>query len=288
MNSVSSRDSRRREAGLKVLSVTSGKGGVGKTNIVANLAYALSERGLRVLVLDADLGLGNIDVLLGLNPLYTLHDVLRGDATLEEVLISGPGGMRILPAPSGQVELTNLSEADRLRFLSAIDELEEEVDVFLIDTGAGIASNVCFFNMAAQDVYVVTNPEPTALTDAYALIKVMSREYGEKSFKLIVNEVSGEREAISIFSHLTAVCDRFLNIRLELAGFVPVDAKLTRAVRDQQLVAERYPEAISSRCIREVALAIERSPTAMFPKGNIQFFWRRLWAPDATAQAPVV
>jgi len=288
MNSLSSRDSHRREAGLKVLSVTSGKGGVGKTNIVANLAYALSERGLRVLVLDADLGLGNIDVLLGLNPLYTLHDVLRGDATLEEVLISGPGGMRILPAPSGQVELTNLSEADRLRFLSAIDDLQEEVDVFLIDTGAGIASNVCFFNMAAQEVYVVTNPEPTALTDAYALIKVMSREYGEKSFKLIVNEVSGEREAVSIFSHLTAVCDRFLNIRLELAGFVPVDAKLSRAVRDQQLVAERYPEAISSRCIREVALAIERSPTAMFPKGNIQFFWRRLWAPDATAQAPVV
>jgi len=288
MNSVSSRDSHRREAGLKVLSVTSGKGGVGKTNIVANLAYALTERGLRVLVLDADLGLGNIDVLLGLNPLYTLHDVLRGDATLEEVLIAGPGGMRILPAPSGQVELTNLSEADRLRFLSAIDDLQEEVDVFLIDTGAGIASNVCFFNMAAQEVFVVTNPEPTSLTDAYALIKVMSREYGEKSFKLIVNEVSGEREAVSIFSHLTAVCDRFLNIRLELAGFVPVDAKLTRAVRDQQLVAERYPEAISSRCIREVALAIERSPTAMFPKGNIQFFWRRLWAPEATVQAPVV
>jgi len=285
MNSVSSRDNFRREAGLKVLSVTSGKGGVGKTNIVANLAYALTERGLRVLVLDADLGLGNIDVLLGLNPLYTLHDVLRGDATLEEVLISGPGGMRILPAPSGQVELTNLSEADRLRFLSAIDDLEEDVDVFLIDTGAGIASNVCFFNMAAQEVYVVTNPEPTALTDAYALIKVMSREYGEKSFKLIVNEVSGEREAVSIFSHLTAVCDRFLNIRLELAGFVPVDAKLTRAVRDQQLVAERYPEAISSRCIREVALAIERSPTAMFPKGNIQFFWRRLWAPEAVTPA---
>jgi len=285
MNSVSSRDNFRREAGLKVLSVTSGKGGVGKTNIVANLAYALTERGLRVLVLDADLGLGNIDVLLGLNPLYTLHDVLRGDATLEEVLISGPGGMRILPAPSGQVELTNLSEADRLRFLSAIDDLEEDVDVFLIDTGAGIASNVCFFNMAAQEVYVVTNPEPTALTDAYALIKVMSREYGEKSFKLIVNEVSGEREAVSIFSHLTAVCDRFLNIRLELAGFVPVDAKLTRAVRDQQLVSERYPEAISSRCIREVALAIERSPTAMFPKGNIQFFWRRLWAPEAVTPA---
>jgi len=245
----------------------------------------LTERGLRVLVLDADLGLGNIDVLLGLNPLYTLHDVLRGDATLKEVLISGPGGMRILPAPSGQVELTNLSEADRLRFLSAIDDLEEEVDVFLIDTGAGIASNVCFFNMAAQEVYVVTNPEPTSLTDAYALIKVMSREYGEKSFKLIVNEVSGEREAVSIFSHLTAVCDRFLNIRLELAGFVPVDAKLTRAVRDQQLVAERYPEAISSRCMREIALAIERSPTAMFPKGNIQFFWRRLWAPEAVTPA---
>ena len=285
MNSVPSRDNHRREAGLKVLSVTSGKGGVGKTNIVANLAYALTERGLRVLVLDADLGLGNIDVLLGLNPLYTLHDVLRGDATLKEVLISGPGGMHILPAPSGQVELTNLSEADRLRFLSAIDDLEEEVDVFLIDTGAGIASNVCFFNMAAQEVYVVTNPEPTSLTDAYALIKVMSREYGEKSFKLIVNEVSGEREAVSIFSHLTAVCDRFLNIRLELAGFVPVDAKLTRAVRDQQLVAERYPEAISSRCMREIALAIERSPTAMFPKGNIQFFWRRLWAPEAVTPA---
>ncbi|HEX9593090.1 MAG TPA: MinD/ParA family protein [bacterium] len=285
MKPLANHDDHRRETGLKVLSITSGKGGVGKTNIVANLAYALSERGLKVLVLDADLGLGNIDVLLGLNPLFTLHDVLRGDATLQEVLVSGPGGMRILPAPSGQVDLTSLTEADRLRFLSAIDELEEEVDVFIIDTGAGIAANVCFFNMAAQDVYVVANPEPTSLTDAYALIKVMSREHGEKSFKLIVNEVSGEREALSVFRHLTAVCDRFLNIRLELAGFVPVDPKLARAVRDQQLVNERYPEAISSRCIREIAMAIERSPTAMFPKGNIQFFWRRLWAPEASPSA---
>jgi flagellar biosynthesis protein FlhG len=285
MNPFPNHDDHRREAGLKVLSVTSGKGGVGKTNIVANLAYALSERGMKVLVLDADLGLGNIDVLLGLNPLFTLHDVLRGDASLQEVVVPGPGGIRILPAPSGQIELTNLTEADRLRFLSAIDELEEEVDVFLIDTGAGIAANVCFFNMAAQEVYVVATPEPTSLTDAYALIKVMSREYGEKSFKLIVNEVSGEREALSVFRHLTAVCDRFLNIRLELAGFVPVDPRLARAVRDQQLVNERYPEAISSRCIREIALAIERSPSAMFPKGNIQFFWRRLWAPEASPSA---
>jgi flagellar biosynthesis protein FlhG len=285
MTSLDNHGDHRREAGLKVLSITSGKGGVGKTNIVANLAYALTERHLKVLVLDADLGLGNIDVLLGLNPLFTLHDVLRGDASLQEVLISGPGGMRILPAPSGQVDLTSLTEADRLRFLSAIDDLEEEVDVFIIDTGAGIAANVCFFNMAAQEMYVVANPEPTSLTDAYALIKVMSREYGEKSFKLIVNEVSGEREALSVFRHLTAVCDRFLNIRLELAGFVPVDAKLARAVRDQQLVSERYPEAISSRCIREIAMGIERSPSAMFPKGNIQFFWRRLWAPEASPSA---
>ncbi|RMF81775.1 MAG: MinD/ParA family protein [Nitrospirae bacterium] len=275
----------RRETSLKVLSITSGKGGVGKTNIVANLAYALTERGLRVLVLDADLGLGNIDVLLGLNPPLTLHDCLRGDATLQEILVTGPGGMRILPAPSGLAELTHLSEADRLRFLAGLDELEEPVDVFIIDTGAGIAANVCFFSMAAQEIYVVATPEPTSLTDAYAYIKVMSRHHGEHHFKLVVNEVEGEREALAVYRHLTAVCDRFLTIRLELAGFIPHDPKLARAVRDQQLVTERYPEAISSRHFRELAKEVERSPAAMFPKGNIQFFWRRLWAPEAASPA---
>jgi len=271
----------RRDTHVKVLSVTSGKGGVGKTNIVANLAYALCERGLNVLVLDADLGLGNIDVLLGLNPVLTLQDCLRGEASLPEILITGPGGMRILPAPSGLADLPPLTEADRLRFLAGLDELDEPVDVFIIDTGAGIAANVCFFSVAAQEICVVATPEPTSLTDAYAFIKVMSRQYGEKEFKLIVNQASGEREALSVFRHLTTVCDRFLTIRLEYAGFVPHDDKLARSVRDQQLVTERYPEAISSRHFRELAKEIDHSPASMFPKGNIQFFWRRLWTPEA-------
>src|SRR5262245_10883236 len=165
---------------VKVLSFTSGKGGVGKTHIVVNLAYALQSLGARVMLLDADLGLANVDVLLGLAPRFTIQDVLDGHKTLDDVLVTGPAGMLILPAGSGVPELAELNDSQRLQLLTILETLEHDIDFLLIDTGAGISANVMYFNVAAQDIVVIVTPEPTSITDAYALMKVLSTKYDEK------------------------------------------------------------------------------------------------------------
>ncbi|MGQ9846486.1 MAG: AAA family ATPase, partial [Bacteroidales bacterium] len=173
----------------RVISVTSGKGGVGKTNIVANLAYAFIQLGKSVLVIDGDLGLSNIDVLLGLSPRFTIRHFFNGEKTLSEILIKGPGGMTILPASSGVSELVHLDERQKLILLNEIDLFCEDIDFILIDTGAGISSNVLYFNLMAQESIVIATAEPTSITDAYALIKVLSKQYDKKSFQLLVNLV---------------------------------------------------------------------------------------------------
>ena len=178
-----------------VITVTSGKGGVGKTNVVANLAVALSRAGKEVLVLDADLGLGNIDVLLGLVPRYTLEHVLAGSHHLSDIVIPGPAGIQVLPASSGLPQLTSLSDAQQLLLQSELEEVAKTVDVLLIDTGAGISPNVTYFASAAQETVVVISPEPTSLTDAYALIKVLCRQHRERRFKVLVNMVKSQRDA---------------------------------------------------------------------------------------------
>ena len=202
------------------MSFTSGKGGVGKTHIVVNLAYALQRLGARVMVLDADLGLANVDVLLGLAPRFNIQHVLAGQKTLADVLVAGPAGMMILPASSGVQDLVQLTEGQRLQLLAELDALETQVDFLLVDTGAGISANVMYFNMAAQEIVVVVTPEPTSMTDAYALMKVLSTKYAEKNFKVMLNAVdqrSGSERGFSpseycgraipeYFTRLSRVC----------------------------------------------------------------------------------
>src|SRR3989337_4164928 len=161
------------ENAVKVISVTSGKGGVGKTNVVVNLAYALTQIGKKVLILDADMGLGNIDVMLGLAPEYNLYHLINGEKSLSEVMTSGPGGMKILPAGSGIQELSELTANQKLNLLAALARIDNSIDVVLIDTAAGISGNVMYFNTAAQDIVVVASPQPTSITDAYALMKIL-------------------------------------------------------------------------------------------------------------------
>lgn len=264
----------------KVLAVTSGKGGVGKTNVVANTAVALSQMGQNVLVLDADLGLGNLDVLLGLLPKYTLEHVLCGQKTLSEVLVTGPCGIRILPTSSGVESLTALTPEQKLLLLAELDGLETEVDVFLIDTAAGISSNVLYFNAAAQEIVVVASSEPTSITDAYALMKVLSQRYDEKRFNLLVNQVHSEAEAREVYRKLSLAADRFLNIVINDLGFIPVDDYLRMAVREQRAVVEFYPNARSSRGFVRLAQRIVQWPFRESPKGNVQFLWRRMLSGD--------
>ena len=259
----------------KVIAVTSGKGGVGKTNVVANVAVALSNLGRRALILDADLGLGNLDVLFGLVPPYTLEQVLLGEKTLSEVMVEGPCGVQIIPAGSGLEHLTALSREQKLSLLSEFDRLEQEMDVLLIDTSAGISSNVLYFSMVAEEIIVVASSEPTSLTDAYAVMKVLSKRYGEKSFRLLVNMVRNEQEARETFRKLSLVADRFLDISIDYIGFIPEDDYLRMAVAQQRAVVDVYPRARSSQGFTRLAQKILRWPVSTIPKGNVQFMWQR-------------
>jgi flagellar biosynthesis protein FlhG len=263
---------------FRVISVTSGKGGVGKSNVVANLGLALAHHGLKVLLIDADLGLANLDIILGLNPKFTIQDVLQLRKTLPEVLVEGPGGMKILPASSGIPELSELDEYQKMFLLNELDNYSESVDVVLIDTGAGISRNVLFFNIAAQERLVVANNEPTSITDAYALIKVLATQHNERRFKLLANGLSYPREAEAVYRTLLKVSERFLgrDISLEYLGFIPHDESIPKSVLKQQPVLTLYPRSRASRSFMQIAQQLWDSPAPEEVDGNIKFFWRRL------------
>ncbi|MEW6266653.1 MAG: MinD/ParA family protein [Thermodesulfobacteriota bacterium] len=262
---------------VRVISVTSGKGGVGKTNVVTNLALALAKIGQQVLIWDADLGLANIDVLLGLKPEYNIQHLLNGEKTLREILVPGPAGVRIMPASSGIQELSHLGEGQKVRLLSELDEYDDALDFLLIDTGAGISSNVMYFNLAAQERIVVVTPEPTSITDAYALIKVMATRYNQKRFNILPNQVNGPKEAKSVYTLLAGVADKHLSsISLDYLGFIPRDEALPRSVRQQRAVVEAFPRAEASLKFTELANVILRLKPEGLLDGNIRFLWKRL------------
>ena len=265
---------------IRVISVTSGKGGVGKTSVVANLALALSRMDQRVLVLDADLGLANLDVILGLNPRYTIDHLLRGKRSLEEILIEGPGGFKLLPAASGIPELTELDNSQRLLLLDELDSLKDRFDVLLIDTGAGISSNVMYFNYAAMEKVVLVTNEPTSLTDAYALIKVLTSRYKQKRFKILVNAAKSADQAGRIFRHLSLVVDQFLGSpSLDYVGWIPFDERMPAAVRKQKTVLECFPDAPASRQLQKLAKVLLASGKEAEIEGDIRFFWQKFLEP---------
>ncbi|MBI4791355.1 MAG: MinD/ParA family protein [Deltaproteobacteria bacterium] len=261
----------------RVICVTSGKGGVGKTNIVANLAYCLTRLGQRVVVLDADLNLANIDVLLGLTPRYNLNHVFLGEKTLREIMVTGPGGIAILPASSGVLELAELTEEQKLYFLAEMAELGDSIDILLIDTAAGINKNVIYFTLAAEERIIVLTPEPTSLTDAYAMIKVLSTRHDVKRFRILVNSAQSEKEGLAVFRQLTLVADRFLDtLSLDYLGCLPYDKKLPQAVRAQRLVTELSPHSPVAAMFHKLAKVIAEEQKVSQADGNIKFFWKGL------------
>lgn len=258
-----------------VIAVSSGKGGVGKTNIVANVGMALTKLGKRVLVLDADLSLGNLDVLLGLVPRYTIEDVLAGTHTLDEIVLKGPGDIYVLPASSGVPHLTTLTESQQVIIQTQLEQFASGMDVLLIDTGAGISTSVTFFASSADETLVVVSPEPTSLTDAYALIKVLARQYRERRFKIVVNQAKSPREAAEVFGKLDVAADRFLHVALELVGAIPQDDYVPMAVMQQKAVLEVFPEAPASEAFRKLARQIVQWPKPVLPKSSMQLVWQR-------------
>jgi flagellar biosynthesis protein FlhG len=243
----------------RVLAVTSGKGGVGKTVVSANLAAALAQRGERVLVLDADLGLANLDVVLNLYPRTTLHDVFTGKAMLDDAIVPAPGGFSVLLAGSGMVEYSRLTPELRTRLRDAIDTLSPRFDVILLDTGAGISDVVLFSVSLADEVLLVVTPEPTSMTDAYATIKVLSSQQRREVIRLVVNQTGRLGEARAIRGQLQRVVDHYVNaaavqpLKLELVGEIPTDAAVRDAVQKRQLLLEVYPGSAAAKAVNALA-----------------------------------
>ena len=267
-----------KKTAVRALTITSGKGGVGKTNVVTNLAMGLQSKDKSVLVFDADMGLGNVDILLGLAPKFNLQDVLSGKKSIEEIIVEGPGGINILPATSGVQELTQLDKESRLVLVEELDRISAQYDFLLFDTGAGISSNVTYFCCAAQHIVLIVTAEPTSLTDAYALIKVLHQKHNQKRFRIIVNTIKSEKEAKEIFRHLSIVTDRFLNsISLEYQGHILYDLNVQKAVRQQKPFLEAYPYSKVSRCIYDLcdSLIIENYSSSEESEGT--FFWSNVF-----------
>lgn len=260
-----------------VLSVTSGKGGVGKTNLSVNLATALAGMGKRVVLVDADLGLANVDVLLGLTPQKNLFHLFHEEASLRDILYPTDYGFSILPASSGMSEMLTLSTGQKLELLEAMGDLEDELDYLIVDTGAGINDNVLYFNLASQERLVVLTPEPTSLTDAYALIKLLKLTHGVEHFKVCVNMAADLKAAREIFSCLYQACDRFLSgVSLDLAGVIPRDPAVRKAVVAQKPFLLSDPNAPISTAVTQLAKTISQWDVPQETDGNIKFFWKKL------------
>jgi flagellar biosynthesis protein FlhG len=255
-----------------ILAVAGSKGGVGKSSLIVNVAVALARWGRKILLVDGDLALANLDVLLGLAPAYTIEQLLSGEASLEEVLVEGPAGIRILPAASGIPELAGVDMARRARLLGALVEASRLVDDTLVDTGPGLAETTLGLQLAAAKILLVTTPEPTSLVDAYATLKVLWSADPDKSIDLVINAADGDEDAAAAFEQIARISRHFLGRAPTLLGVVYRDAKVAEAVRCQRPLLELFPDSPAARCYEQLALRLTLSPAA----GSPADYWQRL------------
>ena len=267
---------------VRVIAITGGKGGVGKTSVAVNLATALAARSRRVVLLDGDLGLANADVFLGLSPRYTLAHVLAGERTLDEILVEAPQGFKLIPAAAGAADLAQLGPAEHLGLIRAFGSLATRLDVLIVDTAAGLSHSVLQFSQAAQQVMVVLCDEPASITDAYALIKVLSRNHGVERFRILANQIRAPGGGRELYQRFERVAARFLDVTLEYAGEIPDDDCLRRSVRGQRPVLDEYPSSPAARAFKKLAAHADSWPVPAGPRGNIEFFVERLVRRTAT------
>lgn len=264
---------------VKVIAVTGGKGGVGKTNLSVNLGVALAEMRRRVVLMDADLGLANVDILLGLQAQFTIADVMSGERSLNQVMLTGPGGMKIIPASSGVQAMTALTQQEHAGLIHAFSDINEQLDVLIVDTAAGISDSVVSFVAAAQEVVVVVCDEPSSITDAYALIKVMNTQHKVFRFRVIANMCRTTQEGMGLFNKLNAVCDKFLDVSLQYMGAVPFDENVRKAVQKRKALLEFAPRCKAAQAMRVIAQKVDQLPIQRSAQGHLQFFFERLLAP---------
>ena len=261
---------------IQVMAVTSGKGGVGKTNISVNLALAMTYADKEVMLMDADLGLANVDVLLGLHPMYNLSHVISGEQPLEDAVVKGPGNLKIIPAASGIQEMARLSRDKHAALIRAFSDLGHGLDVLIVDTAAGIADSVIDFTTAAHEIIVVVCDEPASITDAYALIKVLSRDYGRHRFRVLVNLTDNSRQGKALYLKLLKVTDKFLDVCLDFMGAIPRDSFLLKAVQHQRAVVDVYPASQSAMAFKSLAKKADKWPRPDHASGRLEFFVERL------------
>ncbi|MBD3174589.1 MAG: P-loop NTPase [Armatimonadia bacterium] len=238
----------------RVVCITSGKGGVGKTNLAANLGILLSQRGNRVILLDADLGLANLDMVMGISPRLTLEHLIRGEvADIKDIVLEGPEGVRIVAGGSGIRELANISQAGLDRLLNGFIGLQDLGDLLLMDTGAGIQDSVMGFVQTASEVIIVTTPEPTAMADAYAIIKIVAAQQSEAKLSLIANMCRGAEDGRAVLERLSLVSNQFLGVRLRSLGWIPRDERVVNSVRRREPFVVAYPSSPATRSLEEIA-----------------------------------
>jgi flagellar biosynthesis protein FlhG len=261
---------------VQVIAVTGGKGGTGKTAVSVNLATAFARDGRSAMLLDGDLGLANVDVLLGLTPRCTLEQVLSGERRLEEVILETSSGVRVVPAASGVARMAALSAAEQAAIVHAFSTLPGSLDVLIVDTAAGISESVLQFCQSAQQVLVVLCDEPTSLTDTYALIKVLSRSRGVRNFRVLANMIRHAGQGQSVFRRLQRVTDRYLEVALDYVGEIPEDSALQRSVQAQRPVLDAFPSCPAARAFSRLAGVARCWPTPEGPSGRLEFFLERM------------
>jgi len=260
---------------VRTIAVTSGKGGVGKTNIATNLAMIFRRYKKRVLLIDLDLGLANIDILLGLRPEYTLQDVIEGRKQMKDIILQGPDGIKFVPASSGIEELTSLSEKQKEALFKGFCDLDEELDIVIVDTGAGISSNVLSFVLASNEILLITTPEPTAITDAYAMIKALSRKKKDLNIKLLVNLSNSREEAELTMKKIASVTHRFLNINVQYLGYLLQDPNIPIAARLQRTFVKEYPNTTATSCLNNMVALFLNSDDGTQTLG-VEGYFRRI------------
>ncbi len=261
---------------IKVIAVSGGKGGVGKTNVSLNTAISLAKLGKRVLVLDADLGLANVDVMLGLRVQRNLSHVLSGECELDDIIIQGPAGINIIPATSGTQSMVDLTPSEHAGLIRAFSDMQTKFDILIVDTAAGISDMVLSFCRASQDVLLVVCDEPTSITDCYALMKLLSRDHGLFKFKVVANMVRSPKEGQQLFAKLSKVTDRFLDVTLELVAVIPYDENIRKSVRKQQAIVEAFPDSPASVSLKSLAKNIISWPVPKQASGHLEFFIEQL------------
>jgi flagellar biosynthesis protein FlhG len=262
--------------GIRTISVASGKGGVGKTTVVVNLAYNLAKRGKRVLILDGDMSLANVDLFLKKVPEYTLQDFFETKVDLKDVLVKYNKNIHILPGASGAFELAKLNVFQKKMLVDSMSEFEGHYDYLLIDTASGISDEVLYLSSAAQEVLVVVLPDPASITDAYALMKLLNQRYKTKAFSIVTNQVLNEKEGLALFQRINTVASKFLHVNLSYMGHIPFDLTLRQANHRQEMIGDYSPQSQSNLGLKRITEKIEGLPSQGEVHGGMQFFWNQV------------